>query len=40
MGPIGADRMIPIDTQPTIMDMIVPNTGGYSIKTYKGNKKI
>ena len=35
IGPMGADRIIPIDTQPIIMDIIVPTTGGSSFKTYK-----
>ena len=39
LGPIGADRIIPIDTQPINMDINVPNAGGSSLKTYKDSKK-
>jgi hypothetical protein len=35
---MGADRKMPIDTQPMIMDMIVSKVEGSSLKTYKGNK--
>ena len=40
IGPIGADKIMPIDTQLVIMDIIVPTRGGSSIKTYKFTNKI
>lgn len=39
MGPMGADKMIPIDTQPIMMDIIVPTGGCLSLITYKITKK-
>ena len=35
---MGADRKIPIDTQPTNMDIIVPKKEVIQLTTYKGNK--
>lgn len=39
IGPMGADRKIPIDTQPINMDRIVPTTEGLKVKTYKDTNK-
>ena len=36
---MGADRKTPIDTQPMIIDIIVPTGGGSYLKTYKITKK-
>ena len=38
IGPMGADRKIPIDTQPTNMDIIVPKKEVIQFTTCKDNK--
>ena len=39
IGPMGADRKTPIDTQPTNMDIIVPKKEVIQLTTYKDRKK-
>ena len=40
MGPMGADKMIPIDTQPIIIDNIVPTGGAYHNEVTKVLKNV